>query len=156
MAFRSPSDGAQISPNQQSFGIPGQTKVSGDHQRVTTHEICFLADEWNVHNSWKWNKNPVKNKVYEIAMLYKYGFTPLCFLLRLNSSFKKMPVAMKSILNTNVKCCCKFADIIFQTFFRSNHLNLVRGKYDKNLPKKHEDICFLKKEEGEFVFEKVY
>ena len=88
-------------------------------------------------------------------MLYKYGFTPLCFLLRLNSSFKKMPVAMKSILNTNVKCCCKFADIIFQTFFRSNHFNLVQGKYDKNLPKKYEDIYFLKKEEGEIVFDKV-
>ena len=62
---------------------------------------------------------------------------------------------MKSILNTNVKCCCKFADIIFQTFFRPNHLNLVRGKYDKNLPKKHQDIYFLKNEGGEFVFEKV-
>ena len=45
MAFRSPSDGAPISPNQPSFGIPGQTKVSGDRQRETTHEICCLAAE---------------------------------------------------------------------------------------------------------------
>ena len=33
MAFRLPSDGALISPNQPSFGTPGQTKVSGDRQR---------------------------------------------------------------------------------------------------------------------------
>ena len=42
MAFRSPSDGAPISLNQPFFGIPGQTKVSGDRQRETTHEICCL------------------------------------------------------------------------------------------------------------------
>ena len=41
-----PSDGAPISPNQPSFGIPGQTKVSGDSQKETTHEICCLAAEW--------------------------------------------------------------------------------------------------------------
>ena len=46
MAFQSPSDGATISFNQQSFGTPGQTKVSGDCQRETTHEICCLAAEW--------------------------------------------------------------------------------------------------------------
>ena len=45
MAFWSPSDGAPISPNQPFFGIPGQTKVSGDRQRETTHEICCLAAE---------------------------------------------------------------------------------------------------------------
>ena len=45
MAFRSPSDGAPITPNQPSFGIPGQTKVSGDHQRETTHKIGCLAAE---------------------------------------------------------------------------------------------------------------
>ena len=45
MAFRSPSDGALISPYQRSFGTPGQTKVSGDCQRETTHEICRLAAE---------------------------------------------------------------------------------------------------------------
>ena len=38
MAFRSPSDGASISSHPQSFGTPGQTKVSGDRQRETTHE----------------------------------------------------------------------------------------------------------------------
>ena len=42
MAFRSPSDGALISPYQQSFGSPGQTKVSGDRHRETTHKIyCY-------------------------------------------------------------------------------------------------------------------
>ena len=45
MAFRSLSDGAPISPNQPSFGIHGQSKVSGDRQRETTHEICCVADE---------------------------------------------------------------------------------------------------------------
>ena len=30
MAFQSPSDGHPISPYLQSFGTPGQTKVSGD------------------------------------------------------------------------------------------------------------------------------
>ena len=45
MAFQSPSDGAPISPNQPSFGIPGQTKVSGDRQWETTHEICCLTAE---------------------------------------------------------------------------------------------------------------
>ena len=45
MAFQSPSDGALISPYQQSFGTPGQTKVSSDRQRETTHEICCLAAE---------------------------------------------------------------------------------------------------------------
>ena len=48
MALRLPSDGALISPNQPSFGIPGQTKVSGDRQRETTHEICCLAAELHV------------------------------------------------------------------------------------------------------------
>ena len=57
MAFRSPSDGAPISPNQPSFGIPGQTKVSGDRQRETTHEICCclaaeLLESTKIH-SWK-------------------------------------------------------------------------------------------------------
>ena len=46
MAFQSLSDGALISPSQSSFGIPGQTKVSGDRQRETTHEICCLAAEF--------------------------------------------------------------------------------------------------------------
>ena len=45
MAFRSPSDGAPISPYQRSFGTPGQTKVSGDRQRETTHEVCCSAVE---------------------------------------------------------------------------------------------------------------
>ena len=45
MVFRSLSDGAPISPYQWSFGTPGQTKVSGDHQRETTHEVCFSAAE---------------------------------------------------------------------------------------------------------------
>jgi len=46
MAFQSPSDGAPISPIQQSFGTPGQTKVSGDYQRETTHGVCCLAAEF--------------------------------------------------------------------------------------------------------------
>ena len=33
MAFGSLSDGTPISPYQQSFGAPGQTKVSGERQR---------------------------------------------------------------------------------------------------------------------------
>ena len=45
MAFRSLSDDAPISPNQPSFGTPGQIKVSGDRQREKTHEICCLAAE---------------------------------------------------------------------------------------------------------------
>ena len=48
MAFQSPSDGALISPIQQSFEIPGQTKVSGDRQRKTTHEPCCLAAEVSI------------------------------------------------------------------------------------------------------------
>ena len=43
MAFQSPSDGAPISLYQQSFGTHSQTKVSGDRQRETTHEVCCLA-----------------------------------------------------------------------------------------------------------------
>ena len=46
MAFQSLSDGALISPNQPFFGIPGQTKVSGDRQRETTHEMCCLVVEF--------------------------------------------------------------------------------------------------------------
>ena len=42
MAFQSQPDGAMISPIQQSFGTPGQTKVSGDRQRETIHEVCCL------------------------------------------------------------------------------------------------------------------
>jgi hypothetical protein len=45
MVFRSPSDGTPNSLYQQSFGTPGQTKVSGDQQRETTHEICCLPAE---------------------------------------------------------------------------------------------------------------
>ena len=44
IAFQSPSDGAPISPNQPSFGTPGQTKVSGDRQGETTHESCLAAE----------------------------------------------------------------------------------------------------------------
>ena len=43
MEFQSHSKGASISPIQQSFGTPGQTKVSGDRQGETTHEVCCLA-----------------------------------------------------------------------------------------------------------------
>ena len=43
MAFRSLLVGTSISPNQQSFVFPGQTKVSGDYKWETTHEICCLA-----------------------------------------------------------------------------------------------------------------
>ena len=32
--------------NKKSFGTPGQTKVSGDQQRETTHEVCCLAAEF--------------------------------------------------------------------------------------------------------------
>ena len=45
MTFGLPSDSAPISAIQQSFGTPGQTKVSGDPQRETTHDICCLAAE---------------------------------------------------------------------------------------------------------------
>ena len=43
MAFWSLSDGALISPYQQSFGTPGQTKQSGDRQREIINEICCLT-----------------------------------------------------------------------------------------------------------------
>ena len=43
MAFQSPSDGAPVSPFQQSFGTPVQTKVSSDRQRETAHESCLAA-----------------------------------------------------------------------------------------------------------------
>ena len=46
MACRSLSDSAPISPIQQSFGTPCQTKVSGDRQRETTHKICCLLAKW--------------------------------------------------------------------------------------------------------------
>ena len=49
MAFRSLSV-TPISPYQQSFGTPGQTKMSGDRQREATHEICCLADEFLILN----------------------------------------------------------------------------------------------------------
>ena len=35
-------DGAVVA---RCLGTPGQTKVSGDRQRETTHEICCLAAE---------------------------------------------------------------------------------------------------------------
>ena len=44
MVFRSPSDGTPIISNQPSFGNPGQTKVSGDRQRETTHVCCLAAE----------------------------------------------------------------------------------------------------------------
>ena len=46
--YKVPSDGAPISPIQQAFGIHGQTKVSGDRQRETTHEPCCLAAEVSI------------------------------------------------------------------------------------------------------------
>ena len=49
MAFQSLSV-TPISPFQQSFGTPGPTKVSGDCQRDTTHEICYLAAEYLILN----------------------------------------------------------------------------------------------------------
>ena len=84
MAFRSPSDGAPISPNQPSFGTPGQTKVSGDRQRETTHEICCLAAEISVKRKTReitekeWSvvnkvlaSNKLKNSLFNRAMLNK-------------------------------------------------------------------------------------
>ena len=38
-------DGAVV---QHCLGTPGQTKVSGDRQRETTHEICCLAAEYKI------------------------------------------------------------------------------------------------------------
>ena len=35
------------SPYQQSFGTPGQTIVSGDRQRETTHEICCYESQFH-------------------------------------------------------------------------------------------------------------
>ena len=42
MEFQSPSDGAPISPYHQSFGTPGQTKVSG--------EICYYYSQLFFHS----------------------------------------------------------------------------------------------------------
>ena len=30
------------------LGTPGQTKVSGDRHKGTTHEICYLAAEYSI------------------------------------------------------------------------------------------------------------
>jgi hypothetical protein len=74
MAFRSPSNGAPISPIQQSFGTPGQTKVSGDNQRETTHEFYCLATEDNpVDGSAPWCgcgsfRNLLLNSIYKIKI----------------------------------------------------------------------------------------
>ena len=57
MAFLSLSYGAPISPNQRSFGTPGQTKVSGDRQRETTHKLCCLAAELAASQSLKHHQN---------------------------------------------------------------------------------------------------
>ena len=38
-----PLNDAMISHNQQSFGTPGQTIVSGDWHRETTNMLCCLA-----------------------------------------------------------------------------------------------------------------
>ena len=54
MAFRSPSDGALISPIQQSFETPSQTKVSGDRQRETTHGVCCYTDEFLPDVDWRY------------------------------------------------------------------------------------------------------
>ena len=37
-------DGAVVT---HCLGTPGQTKVGGDRQSETTHEICCLAAEWD-------------------------------------------------------------------------------------------------------------
>ena len=37
-------DGAEVA---HCLGTPGQTKVSGDCQRETTHEVCLSAAEYN-------------------------------------------------------------------------------------------------------------
>ena len=55
MAFRSLSNDTPISPYEKSFGTPGQTKVSGDQQRETTHDFCYLAVEW-----WGGGKKVIK------------------------------------------------------------------------------------------------
>ena len=44
--YKIPSDGIPIGAVvARCLGTPGQTKVSGDRQRETTHEICCLAAE---------------------------------------------------------------------------------------------------------------
>ena len=43
MAFQFPSDGAPISPNQPSFGTPGQTKVSGHHVTSGRQHMKFVV-----------------------------------------------------------------------------------------------------------------
>ena len=53
MAFQSTSDDAPISPIQQSFGTPSQTKVSGDRQRETTHGVCCYTDEFLPDLDWR-------------------------------------------------------------------------------------------------------
>jgi hypothetical protein len=51
MAFQSLSDGTPISLNQQSFRNPDQTKVSGDRQWETIHEMCCLAAKYKIFMS---------------------------------------------------------------------------------------------------------
>ena len=70
MAFRSPSDGAPISPNQPSFGTPGQIKESGDCQRETTHEICCLAVEYFELVAHKSLEQSFENYVFSFVYLY--------------------------------------------------------------------------------------
>ena len=43
-------DGAVVA---RCLGTPGQTKVSGDCQRETTHEICCLAAEFQENSKLK-------------------------------------------------------------------------------------------------------
>ena len=47
VVFQSPSNGAPISPNQHSFGTPGQTKVSGDRQKfvVLQPNLIFKVEK---------------------------------------------------------------------------------------------------------------
>ena len=80
------SYGTPISPNQPSFGIPGQTKVSGDHQRETTHEICCLAAEL---------ADEERTFVY---FFYYLSVTPLCKLLALGPTNEQLDQKMSERL----------------------------------------------------------
>ena len=80
MAFRSPSDVAPISPNQPSFGILCQTKVSGDRQRETTHKSCCLAAEFKYQKNKKFALNSdnienVSNLSRKVIQICKFKMT---------------------------------------------------------------------------------
>ena len=98
------------------FWNPGQTKVSGDHQRKTIHDFCCLAAE----------QYRVQTRVTNLSLKYesKFFFKPNCtkidWLDWLLQKFLEMETLWHPLVSFKINYCCRQSPIIKNDPIRNN------------------------------------